>query len=133
MNSSPDESLVLASKRGDKRAYTLLVQEHYRHIFLLCIGILGNVHDAEDAAQEAFLKGFTEIQSLQHASRRGAVAARESRVTLGRYLGQRSESGSHQGTQIGFPSRGAECPRIDRRGKTFVKTEIVTRIKFMYN
>ena len=32
------------------------------------MGVLGNVHDAEDAAQEAMLKGFVRIRSLRNAS-----------------------------------------------------------------
>ena len=30
----------------------------------MCLGVLGNVHDAEDVAQEAMLKGMLKIQKL---------------------------------------------------------------------
>ncbi len=45
-------------------AYELLVRKHYKRIFLICLGILGNVHDAEDIAQEAMLKGMIKIKKL---------------------------------------------------------------------
>ena len=45
-------------------AYTILVKQHYRSIFALCLGMLGNIHDAEDLAQEAMLKGFQNIHKL---------------------------------------------------------------------
>ena len=64
MNESLDESVVRACQQGDKTAYAVLVKRHYRHVFALCLGVLGNVHDAEDAAQEAMLKGFLKIKKL---------------------------------------------------------------------
>ena len=60
-----DDILVAASRRGDKSAYALLVKRHYRHVFAVCLGVLANVHDAEDIAQDAMLKGFLEIRKLR--------------------------------------------------------------------
>jgi RNA polymerase sigma-70 factor (ECF subfamily) len=64
LNESLDESVVRACRQGDKTAYAILVKRHYRHIFAMCLGVLGNVHDAEDVAQEAMLKGFLKIKKL---------------------------------------------------------------------
>lgn len=51
-------------RRGDKSAYAVLVKRHYRSVFAVCLGLLGNIHDAEDMAQEAMLKGFSKIKNL---------------------------------------------------------------------
>ena len=59
MNDRCDMDLVVASRQGDKGAYAVLLERHYRHVFAVCLGILGNLHDAEDIAQDAMLKGFT--------------------------------------------------------------------------
>jgi RNA polymerase sigma-70 factor (ECF subfamily) len=59
-----DENVVRACQQGDKAAYAVLVKRHYRHVFALCLGVLGNVHDAEDIAQEAMLKGLVKIKKL---------------------------------------------------------------------
>ena len=64
MNESLDESVVRACQQDDKAAYAVLVKRHYRHVFALCLGVLGNLHDAEDVAQEAMLKGFLKIKKL---------------------------------------------------------------------
>jgi len=64
LNDRLDETLVRACRQGDKAAYAVLVKRHYRHVFALCLGVLGNVHDAEDVAQEAMLKGMMNIQKL---------------------------------------------------------------------
>ena len=53
-----------AYKQTSIAAYGILVKEHYRSVFALCLGMLGNVHDAEDMVQEAILKGFQNINKL---------------------------------------------------------------------
>jgi RNA polymerase sigma-70 factor (ECF subfamily) len=64
-----DDSLFLACRRGDKAAYSTLAQRYYRRIFALCLGILANVHDAEDVAQEALLKGLQNLHELARPER----------------------------------------------------------------
>ena len=64
MNDQADESMVRACRGDDKAAYTILVRRHYRHVFALCFGILANVHDAEDVAQETMLKGLLSLRKL---------------------------------------------------------------------
>ena len=67
MNTRLDESVVRACRQGDNAAYAVLIKRHYRHVFALCLGMLGNVHDAEDVAQEAMLRGFLKIKKLNKA------------------------------------------------------------------
>jgi len=67
LNDRSDETKVRAGRRHDKAAYALLVKRHYRHVFALCLGVLGNVHDAEDLAQDAMLRGLSEIKKLRKA------------------------------------------------------------------
>jgi RNA polymerase sigma factor (sigma-70 family) len=69
LNDRSDENLVAASRKGDKTAYAQLVEKYYKQVFLICLGIVGNVHDAEDVAQETILKGFMEISTLRESSR----------------------------------------------------------------
>jgi RNA polymerase sigma-70 factor (ECF subfamily) len=62
-----EEELVLACRAGNKDAYASLVRSHTRSIFAICLGMLGNVHDAEDAAQETFVRAFRQIGDLRGA------------------------------------------------------------------
>jgi RNA polymerase sigma-70 factor (ECF subfamily) len=64
-----DQNAVRACQRGDGAAYSTLVRTYYRHIFAMCLGIVGNIHDAEDIAQDAMLKGFLEIGKLRRPDR----------------------------------------------------------------
>jgi RNA polymerase sigma-70 factor (ECF subfamily) len=67
-----DEILVAASSQGDKNAYAVLVQRHYRHVFAMCFGMLANVHDAEDIAQDTILKGLSKIAELREGVQFGS-------------------------------------------------------------
>ncbi len=69
MNEHADEDVFRACRRGDRAAYSVLAERHYRHVFALCLGMLANVHDAEDVAQETMLKGFQSIRRLARPER----------------------------------------------------------------
>lgn len=68
MDSRPDEELIEAIRGGETKAYEALVRRHTARIFALCLGILGNVSDSEDAAQETLVKALNKIQTLQDGS-----------------------------------------------------------------
>lgn len=52
----PDRDLVLLAGRGDRSAYVRLVQSHLSRVTAIAYRVLGNSADAEDVAQEVFLK-----------------------------------------------------------------------------
>ena len=68
MNGLSDESLLAAHLKGDPRAFGELVSRHERRIYGLCLRILGNREDAEDAAQEAFLAALRKAASFRRAA-----------------------------------------------------------------
>jgi RNA polymerase sigma factor (sigma-70 family) len=56
---SADElALLQAARAGDVSALDRLVVLHQEPVFALCRSILGHVEDAEDAAQEVFVRAF---------------------------------------------------------------------------
>ena len=69
MDDRSDEILVVASKRGQKDAYAALVRRHYKQVFAVCLGILGNANDAEDIAQDTMLTGYLKIRNLHKNDR----------------------------------------------------------------
>ena len=54
---------------GDERAYEPLVTENQTRVYRLALCILKNEADAEDAAQEAFLKAYTSLADFRGDSR----------------------------------------------------------------
>ena len=53
-----DEILFGAARGGDERAFRVLVDRHARVVRRLALGILGDAHEAEDIAQEAFVAAW---------------------------------------------------------------------------
>jgi RNA polymerase sigma-70 factor (ECF subfamily) len=52
---------VAAVKSGDESAYAYLVTKYMKRVVSIAWGIVRNAHDAEDLAQEAFVKAFLTI------------------------------------------------------------------------
>ncbi len=65
MQGNESEWLIKA-QNGDSQAFTLLVETYSRPVYNLCYRMLGNAEDAEDAAQETFLRAY---QSLRRYDR----------------------------------------------------------------
>jgi RNA polymerase sigma-70 factor, ECF subfamily len=65
----PDAGLVAAVQDGSLAAFEELVRRHNRLVYRTLVGILGNVEEAQDATQDAFLKAFEHISEFQGRSR----------------------------------------------------------------
>ena len=72
MDHLADKTLVAQACSGSRQAYTELIGRHYRAVFLACLGRVGRTCDAEDVAQEVFLKGFVEIRTLRDGAQFGS-------------------------------------------------------------
>ncbi|WP_017754723.1 RNA polymerase sigma factor SigW [Calidifontibacillus oryziterrae] len=50
-------------KKGDQNAFAEIVELFKDKVYQLCYRIVGNAHDAEDLAQEAFIRAYVNINS----------------------------------------------------------------------
>jgi len=64
--SEKDKAAVLSVLEGDRNRYEELIRRHQRMVYAIAWSHLGDVDLAEDAAQEAFLKGYCHLPSLRH-------------------------------------------------------------------
>ncbi len=53
---------LVRAQQGDQHAFTPLVESYHARVFNLCYRILGNRMEAEDAAQETFLRAYRAIR-----------------------------------------------------------------------
>src|SRR3954453_18081348 len=60
-----DGQLVERVLAGDRKAYDLLIARYQRQAVAVSYRLLGNTQDALEVSQDAFLKGFTSLASLQ--------------------------------------------------------------------
>ena len=56
-----DRETVAACQRGDREAFDRLVERHQREVYRLCYRYVGHHEDANDLAQEAFLRAWRSI------------------------------------------------------------------------
>src|SRR5919197_759671 len=61
-DSDPIEQRAIAAvKRGDAGSYDYLVSKYMKRVVSIAWGIVRNAYDAEDLAQEAFVKAYQTI------------------------------------------------------------------------
>jgi RNA polymerase sigma-70 factor, ECF subfamily len=61
MDSSPDRDLVERTCRGEVNAYGELVRRYQTSVFNVCYRMMGERQEAEDLAQDAFLRGYRRL------------------------------------------------------------------------
>jgi RNA polymerase sigma-70 factor (ECF subfamily) len=64
MDPQADIDLVRRVRRGDVNAFGQLVDRYQESVFNVCWRILHNTLDAEDLAQEAFVRGFRKLSQF---------------------------------------------------------------------
>src|SRR5437016_1345294 len=68
-SASPREhQLVAAARGGDENTYAQLVEPHRRELHAHCYRMLGSVHDAEDALQDAMLRAWRGLPRFEGRS-----------------------------------------------------------------
>lgn len=64
-NKVDDLSLIDRFKAGDISAFEEILLRHQDKIYNLCRRMLGDAHDAEDAAQDVFLKAYQNLNKFE--------------------------------------------------------------------
>lgn len=67
MSTTEPEELqwIAAARRGDRNAFNRLVQAYQLPVYNLTYRMLGNAQEAEDAAQETFLRAYKRLNTYQ--------------------------------------------------------------------
>lgn len=60
-----ESELVTRAQAGDAQAFTQLVELYQTPIYNLCYRMLGEAREAEDAAQETFLRAYAQLYRYQ--------------------------------------------------------------------
>lgn len=62
---SEEQTWLAAARRGDSQAFCRLVELYQRQVYNLAYRMLGDGAEAEDAAQEAFVRAFTQLATFR--------------------------------------------------------------------
>jgi RNA polymerase sigma-70 factor (ECF subfamily) len=60
-----EQAWAVAAQKGDSTAFMHLVDAYQRPVYNLCYRMLGDAVEAEDAAQETFLRAYTKIKTYK--------------------------------------------------------------------
>jgi RNA polymerase sigma-70 factor, ECF subfamily len=124
-----DLLLVKASANGDRAAFDRLVLRHKDRVFGLCYWLLGDYQEANEAAQEVFIKAFRSLGQFRFESafttwlyrigvnfcrnRNGSRESRQRKVTVS--LDQHTENpGAALQVEDGSPSPDARMEEKER-------------------
>ena len=64
-----ENNLILRIIEGDKESYELLVRKYQDMVFTICMRILKHNQEAEEVAQDAFIKAYYNLGSFRSASK----------------------------------------------------------------
>jgi RNA polymerase sigma-70 factor, ECF subfamily len=78
-----DYALLRRTSQGDQQAFAELMQRHQNRVYRLALRLLRQAQEAEDAAQEVFLKAY---QNAGRFNPTGTVAAWLNRITANHCL-----------------------------------------------
>lgn len=76
-----DHNLVKRSLDGNDQAFEILVQRYQNYIYSICYGVIQDVQEAENLAQETFLQVYRSLSYYQYKSFKswiGTIALRKS-------------------------------------------------------
>jgi RNA polymerase sigma-70 factor (ECF subfamily) len=59
------DRLVGMVRQGDTEAFGKLVEKYWQYIVGLAFGYVGNIGDAEDVAQDAFITAYLKLDRLK--------------------------------------------------------------------
>ncbi len=69
MTQQQEQEIIAKVQRGDTRAFSILVDQYQDIVFSLALRILKNREEAEEMAQEAFVRAFRSLASFRGNSR----------------------------------------------------------------
>lgn len=110
---------VRLAREGDKAAFAKLVEQYQNRIIAVAYGVAGNRQDAEDIAQDAFIKAYKGINSLHE---NGAFYGWLVRIAVNTAISHK-QSGHPGGLvameSIAEPAYQGETPEsyLERRGE----------------
>ncbi len=98
-----DAQLVRAARAGQRAAFDELVGRYHRRATSVAYRLVGNVHDALEVCQEAYLRAFRHVRRLKDPARFGAWLLR---IVTNVSLNQRRRRGWQRAKEEHLSTRG---------------------------
>ena len=63
-----EKEIIIGMKNGDQQAFKMFVDNYHTNVIRTCLGLLQNMEDAEDIAQDVFIEVFNSIHTFRSDS-----------------------------------------------------------------
>jgi RNA polymerase sigma-70 factor (ECF subfamily) len=93
---------------GDRDQYRVLMDRHFQAVFRVAFRITGNESDAEEAAQEAFLRGYNKLSTFRQDASFATWITRIVMNTSINLVERRDRDLSHQAPRVAESSSALE-------------------------
>lgn len=112
-----EADLIAAAQAGDRHAFGQLVERYQERLFAAMLGLIGSPDEAEEAAQDAFVRAFVKLHTFQRNSQFFTWLYRIAfNSALSRQRRQRPQMGldhDHEGYSVQEPVDPREGPDAD--------------------
>ncbi|OPX90749.1 MAG: ECF RNA polymerase sigma factor SigE [Pelotomaculum sp. PtaB.Bin104] len=101
--------LVKRAKEKDLSAFEELVRIHQNRVYALCLQLSGSGEDAQDLAQEAFIRAFKAIETFRNEADFGTWLHR---ITVNVWLNTRRKNGGRQLMSLDEPYKSEDGSEV---------------------
>jgi RNA polymerase sigma-70 factor (ECF subfamily) len=127
MSSAPKSELARRAANGDPAAFAEIVRLHQQAVYNLAYRMLGNAHDAEDAAQDAFIRAY---QFFDRFDLDRPLAPWLKRIAVNVCLNRLNASKPASSLDVNLPppkdpQPGPEAQTVNRQRGERIRTEIL--------
>ncbi|MDJ0759533.1 MAG: sigma-70 family RNA polymerase sigma factor [Woeseiaceae bacterium] len=121
-----DEALLIRrAKNGDQRAFEALYRSNVDKVYALCLRMTGNVSEAEDCAQEAFIQAWNQLSKFRGDS---AFSTWMHRIAVNAVLGRMRKSKRDQNRLEIVADRTEVAPLTSDEGALRDLSEAIDRL-----
>lgn len=116
--SGEETDLLARARQGDTSAFGALVRRYQRRVYAAALHLTGNHSDADDVAQEAFVRAFRGLASFDGRSDfftwlyRITINTALNRLRSTRRTEALSQAGAVEAAQVGGRPEGLGAPRL---------------------
>jgi RNA polymerase sigma-70 factor (ECF subfamily) len=86
---------------GDRDAYRMLMDRHFHAVFRMAFRVTGDESDAEEAAQEAFLRAYNKLSTFRRDASFSTWITRIAMNTSINLVERRNRDLAHQASRVG--------------------------------
>jgi RNA polymerase sigma-70 factor (ECF subfamily) len=113
MDDREDWSLVALAQRGDMDAFAALVRRYQRPVINFCFRMVNSWEDAEDMAQETFVRVYRYLNRLEpRAAFRTVLFGMARQITLNRLRDEKRRGAKAQVALDGVPEKAATAVQL---------------------